>query len=53
VRLVSAAEPIRCAVCDELSWSHYHLLMQVEDPAAREWYLNEAAEQRGSREIHL
>ncbi|MEA2600640.1 MAG: hypothetical protein QOF89_1632 [Acidobacteriota bacterium] len=48
VRLVSAGEPIRHTACDELSWSHYRLLMQVEDPAAREWYMNEAAEQNWS-----
>jgi predicted nuclease of restriction endonuclease-like (RecB) superfamily len=48
VRLVSAEEPIRLTACDEVSWSHYRLLMQVEDPAAREWYMNEAAEQHWS-----
>jgi predicted nuclease of restriction endonuclease-like (RecB) superfamily len=48
VRLVSAEEPIRLTASDELSWSHYRLLMQVEDPAAREWYMNEAAEQHWS-----
>ena len=48
VRLVSAAEPIRLTACDELSWSHYRRLMQVEDPAAREWYTNEAAAQHWS-----
>ena len=48
VRLVSAVEPIRFMACDELSWSHYRLLMQVEDPVAREWYMNEAAEQHWS-----
>jgi predicted RNase H-like HicB family nuclease len=31
-RLVSAVETIRHTACDELSWSHYRLLMQVEDP---------------------
>jgi predicted nuclease of restriction endonuclease-like (RecB) superfamily len=48
VRLASSVEPIRCTARDELSWSHYRLLMQVEDPVAREWYLNEAAEQHWS-----
>jgi predicted nuclease of restriction endonuclease-like (RecB) superfamily len=48
VRLVSAMEPIRLTACDELSWSHYRLLMQVEDPAAREWYMNEAVAQHWS-----
>ena len=31
-RLVSAVETIRRTACDELSWSHYRLLMQIEDP---------------------
>ena len=35
-RLVSGVEPIRHTAGDELSWSHYRLLMQVENPAARE-----------------
>ena len=28
-----------------LSWSHYERLMRVENPVARRWYMNEAAEQ--------
>ena len=32
----------------ELSWTHYRLLLGVEDPAAREWYMNEAANQHWS-----
>jgi predicted nuclease of restriction endonuclease-like (RecB) superfamily len=48
VRLVSGVEPARHTTCDALSWSHYRLLMQVENPAAREWYMNEAAEQHWS-----
>jgi len=47
-RLVSAVETIRHTACDELSWSHYRLLMQVEDFGARGWYMNEAAEQHWS-----
>mgnify|MGYP003385390521 FL=1 len=47
-RLVSGVEPIRHTACAELSWSHYRLLMQVENPEAREWYMNEAAEQHWS-----
>jgi hypothetical protein len=46
--LVSAVETIRHTVCDELSWSHYRLLMQVEDPAAREWYMRESVVQNWS-----
>jgi len=32
----------------ELSWTHYRLLLSVEDAAAREWYLREAADQHWS-----
>lgn len=28
-----------------LSWTHYRVLLQVKDPAARAWYAKEAAEQ--------
>lgn len=27
----------------ELSWTHYRLLLRVDNPVAREWYMNEAA----------
>ena len=41
--------PILDTLCPKLgnllSWSHYRTLLQVNDSAAREWYLNEAAEQ--------
>jgi predicted nuclease of restriction endonuclease-like (RecB) superfamily len=41
----------------ELTWSHYRLLIRVEKPEAREWYMKEAAEQDWSvraleRQIH-
>jgi predicted nuclease of restriction endonuclease-like (RecB) superfamily len=51
------AFPIRHAVRDEseatalrpeLSWTHYRLLLGVEEPQAREWYLREAADQHWS-----
>ena len=29
----------------ELSWSHYRLLLRVKDETARNWYMNEAANQ--------
>lgn len=32
----------------ELSWTHYRLLMRVEDEAARNYNMNEAAEQNWS-----
>ena len=47
-RLVSGVEEIRHMACDELSWSHYRLLMQVDDTQAREWYMREAASQHWS-----
>lgn len=31
-----------------LSWTHYRVLLQVEDPAARDWYAKESAEQTWS-----
>lgn len=39
---------IRDAARLELSWSHYRLLMQVEDQIARAWYMKEAAAQHWS-----
>ncbi len=35
------AFPIRHTVCDELSWSHYRLLMRIEDEKARKFYSEE------------
>lgn len=32
----------------QLSWSHYRLIMRVENPKAREYYISEAAEQNWS-----
>ncbi len=32
----------------ELSWSHYRLIMRVEDAQARDYYIREAAEQQWS-----
>lgn len=51
------ALPILSALRRELTWTHYRLLMRVEKPAARAWYLTEAAEQNWStraleRQIH-
>lgn len=36
--------PIRNALRTELSWTHYRLLMRVEETNRREFYLNECAE---------
>jgi len=32
----------------ELSWTHYRMLLRVEKPEARAWYMNEAADQNWS-----
>jgi predicted nuclease of restriction endonuclease-like (RecB) superfamily len=36
------------AVRSELSWTHYRTLLRIEEPAARQWYLTEAATQNWS-----
>jgi predicted nuclease of restriction endonuclease-like (RecB) superfamily len=41
-------KPILNAVRAELTWTHYRLLIRVEKPEAREWYMNEAADQNWS-----
>ena len=33
--------PIRSTLCSELSWSHYRLIMRVENQKARLWYMEE------------
>ncbi len=40
--------PICDAVRRELSWTHYRTLLRVENQAARQWYMNEAAAQNWS-----
>jgi predicted nuclease of restriction endonuclease-like (RecB) superfamily len=42
------AFPILDALRPELSWTHYRTLLRVEDPAARQWYVNEAVAQNWS-----
>ena len=36
--------PIRYALRSELTWTHYRMLMRVEEPNRREFYLNECIE---------
>jgi len=44
--------PIWNALRPELSWTHYRLLLRVEDRRAREWYMVEAATQNwGTRAL--
>ena len=42
------AFPICDTVCRELSWSHYRLLMRIEDSKARAWYMQQTLEQHWS-----
>jgi predicted nuclease of restriction endonuclease-like (RecB) superfamily len=42
------AEAILNALRRELTWTHYRLLIRVEKPDAREWYMKEAADQNWS-----
>lgn len=37
-----SSDQIGHTVCDQLSWSHYRLLMRIENPAARAYYIKEA-----------
>ncbi|MEB0260513.1 PDDEXK nuclease domain-containing protein [Mucilaginibacter sp. 10I4] len=46
-----SANSILHALRTELSWTHYRLLMRVEDEAARNYYMNEAAEQNWSTRV--
>ena len=39
-----AESPIRHTLCAELSWSHYRLLMKIENEARREFYTRECVE---------
>lgn len=38
----------RDALRHKLSWTHYRLLIRIENPKAREWYLQEAMDQNWS-----
>lgn len=42
--LIFPDEKIRYALRSELTWTHYRLIMRVESPVARKFYMNEAAE---------
>jgi len=35
-------------LCDQLSWSHYRLLIRIQNEDARNWYMTEAAQQNWS-----
>ena len=40
--------PILSTLCRELSWSHYKLIMRVENIKAREYYINKAVKSNWS-----
>jgi predicted nuclease of restriction endonuclease-like (RecB) superfamily len=40
--------PIRSTLCSELSWSHYKLIMRVENKKAREYYVDETVKSNWS-----
>lgn len=42
------AHPIRDAVSLELGWTHYRVLLRIENTQAREWYAQEAVSQHWS-----
>jgi predicted nuclease of restriction endonuclease-like (RecB) superfamily len=43
---------IRYALRSELTWTHYRSIMRVENPEARKYYINEAANQNwGTRQL--
>ncbi|WP_153109279.1 PDDEXK nuclease domain-containing protein [Propionivibrio limicola] len=48
MRLFFQAFPNCDALRHELSWTHYRLLLRVEDSRARAWYMDEAAGQNWS-----
>jgi len=48
MRQFYVAYPIRGAVRPELRWTHYRLLLRVENENARTYYLTEAADQNWS-----
>ena len=46
--LTFTEDEIRYSASSELSWTHYRMLMRVQDPAARQWYAREAVSQTWS-----
>lgn len=40
--------PKHYTLCSVLSWSHYRCLMRIDNPSARQWYMEEAAQQNWS-----
>jgi predicted nuclease of restriction endonuclease-like (RecB) superfamily len=42
---------IRYALRSELTWTHYRLIMRVENPLARQYYIDECTEQQWSTRV--
>jgi len=42
------AFPNSHTLCDQLSWSHYRLIMRIDNPQARLWYTEESAKSNWS-----
>lgn len=51
MRLFYQAFPKCDALRHELSWTHYRLLLRVDVPEARQWYMQEAAAQNWSTRV--
>ena len=57
MRQMYLAYPIRHTLCAELSWSHYRLIIRIDDPVRRDFYVRSAVEERWTvrqldRQIH-
>lgn len=57
MRQLYLAYSIRHTLCAELSWSHYRLIIRIEDPVRRDFYVRSAVEERWTvrqldRQIH-
>ncbi|WP_131782787.1 PDDEXK nuclease domain-containing protein [Legionella gresilensis] len=48
MRVFYLAYPIWTAVRTELSWTHYRILLQIENPKIRDWYIQESIDQAWS-----
>jgi len=46
--LTFQSDEILYALRRELTWTHYRLIMRIEKPASRQYYMNEAADQNWS-----